>query len=165
MLTEPEIVERPAQFCAAIKVYATMQSISANVDRAFPELFNWLDAHGVSLTGAPYIKYNSFSADGKLELEIGAPVPPGTAGEGSVGAAILPAGRYATLSYFGGFDGLMDANAALQDWAKSQGLDFDVDGDEEGGRWAARLEIYHTDPRSEPDKSKWKTEIAYKIAR
>ena len=35
-----------------------------------------------------------------------------------------------------------------------------VDGD----RWACRLETYLTDPRQEPDMSKWVTQLAFSLA-
>jgi hypothetical protein len=36
------------------------------------------------------------------------------------------------------------------------------DGD--GERWASRLEISLTDPRQEPDISKWVTQLAFRLA-
>jgi hypothetical protein len=34
----------------------------------------------------------------------------------------------------------------------------------EGERWGGRLEIYLTDPRDEPDMSKWETLLAVRLA-
>jgi len=33
-----------------------------------------------------------------------------------------------------------------------------------GERWAARLEIYETDPAEEPDVSKWTTLLAFRLS-
>jgi hypothetical protein len=35
---------------------------------------------------------------------------------------------------------------------------------EAGDRWASRLEFYLTDPREEPDISKWVTQLAFRLA-
>ena len=34
----------------------------------------------------------------------------------------------------------------------------------DGDRWGARLEFYLTDPREEPDMSKWQTQLAFRLA-
>ena len=33
-----------------------------------------------------------------------------------------------------------------------------------GDRWGSRLEIHLTDPRQEPDMSKWQTQLAFRLA-
>jgi hypothetical protein len=35
---------------------------------------------------------------------------------------------------------------------------------ESGERWGCRLESYLTDPRQEPDMSKWVTQLAFRLA-
>jgi hypothetical protein len=35
---------------------------------------------------------------------------------------------------------------------------------EGGERWGCRLENYLTDPRQEPDMSKWVTQLAFRLA-
>jgi hypothetical protein len=39
---------------------------------------------------------------------------------------------------------------------------FDVKHAEGGARWAARLEIYETDP--DPDMSKWTTQLLFRLS-
>ncbi len=159
-LTEPKVVTRAAQAYLGITALVTMRSIADHVDKLFPELFEWLATRHIPFSGAPFIKYNIIDMDGDLEIEVAAPIGSDMRGDARVREGTLPAGRYASLSHFGGFDGLVGANAALQDWAVAQGLSFDIDK----GWWAARLEMYHTDPRTEPDKTKWETEVSYKLA-
>lgn len=72
--------------------------------------------------------------------------------------------RYVTLSRVGAPETLAGAAASLPDWAASQGLAFDVSASPEGERWGCRLEIYLTDPRDEPDMSKWETRLAFRLA-
>jgi effector-binding domain-containing protein len=163
MEMQAQVVERDAQAYVAIKEAVTMETISEIADR-IPEVFGWLGARGVEPTGAPFLKYNVIDMGQRLEIEAGVPVATEIAGEGDVLAGVLPAGRYATVTHVGPFDRLVDVTAALLDWAAEQGLEWDVTETDEGRRWRCRLEIYETDPSAEPDMSKWKTVLAFKLA-
>ncbi len=46
----------------------------------------------------------------------------------------------------------------------SQGMDFDRWDTEQGDNFRGRYETYLTDPNIEPRKSKWKIEVAIKLA-
>src|SRR5260370_41886372 len=59
---------------------------------------------------------------------------------------------------------LVEATKALLDWAAGRGLTWDMSPDAAGERWGSRLEIYLTDPREEPDMSKWVTQLAFRLA-
>jgi hypothetical protein len=58
------------------------------------------------------------------------------------------------------YDGLIDANAALQDWAEERSIRWRRD---HGSAWGGRVERYLTDPSAEPDSSRWETELAYLV--
>jgi len=126
-----------------------------------------LISHGSTPAGAPFFRYLEIAGD-SMTLQVGVPVPPGAALPEHVTpfpteAGELPAGRYATLTHIGPFDGLFGATERLLDWARTSGLELDgdlVDGVE---RWAARLEIYLTDPRLEGDPNRYETELAIKL--
>lgn len=164
MLTEPKIVERSETFYAGIGATVTMGDFPRHADTLFPELMRWVAQRGLAIAAAPFIKYNRIDMEHGLDVEFAVPLERAAAGDGRVETASLPAGRYASITHFGGFDGLAGATAALLDWARGQGLHFAVDGNPDGDVWASRIEIYHTDPRSEPDRSRWETEIAIKLA-
>jgi effector-binding domain-containing protein len=77
-----------------------------------------------------------------------------------VHAGLLPAGDYVTLLFRGHYDGLVAANAAVQQWGEQHGVRWAMDSPI---AWHARIEQYLTDPRAEPDPARWETEIAYLI--
>jgi effector-binding domain-containing protein len=162
MNTEPTIVQRAAQPYAAIKEFVTMQTIGEVLPAVHPEVFGWLGAHGIAPAGAPFWKYNVIEMAGQMEVEVGVPIAAAVDGDERILADVLPAGRYATLQHTGHPSELMAATATLLDWAKGQDLKWDMSGAEE--RWAARLEIYETDPREQPDMNKWETVLAFKLA-
>ncbi len=163
MSTAPEITERAAQPYVAVKAQVTMQTIGAIADR-IPEVFGWLAAHGVAPAGPPFLKYNVIDMARQLEIEAGVPVAAAVDGGGSVLPGVLPAGRYATMTYAGHPAKLIDATAELLAWASREGLVFDVAESGAGERWGSRLEIYFTDPAREPDMDRWETQLAFRLA-
>jgi effector-binding domain-containing protein len=86
----------------------------------------------------------------ELEMEAGVPVATAVGGDDQMVTGMLPAGRYATLTYMGHPSELMAATKALLDWAAGQDLTWDVTPGADGDRWSCRLENYLTDPIRNP---------------
>jgi effector-binding domain-containing protein len=162
MATQPGIVQRPGQPYVAIRALVTMQTLGEVLPGLHPEVRRWLRSQGAEPAGQPFCKYNVIDMDRQLEVEAGFPVTAPVMGGGQVLAAVLPAGRYATLRHTGHPDGLADATRTLLDWAAQQGLAWDVTSTRDGQRWGCRLEIYHDEPGQ--DMSEWETELAFKLA-
>jgi len=163
---EPSIETRPEQPYVGITRFVTMQTIPEVADR-LPEVFDWLAARGVEPAGAPFFRYYTIDMERELEIEVGVPVPRGSAvpaSDDEVTAGVLPAGRYATVEHVGHPDQLVQATADLLAWAEKQGLRWDRAPGERGETWGARLEFYETDPAVEPDMSKWHTVLAFRLA-
>lgn len=160
---EPTIIDRGEQPYLFITTFTTMPELSETAPRVQHELFSWFGARGVPFAGIPFWKYNVVDMDKRLEIEVGVPVAAGTTGGDRVEAGILPAGRYATLLHVGHPMRLAETTAALLDWGVDQGLHWDVEQSSDGDRWAARLEIYETNPVEEPNLEKWRTRIAIRL--
>lgn len=161
MSQEPRIEERAARHYAGIQATVPMDGISAAVDQAFPELFGRLASTGTAPAGPPFIRFLVIDMEALLQLELGVPVAEPMPEAGRIRPGILPAGRYAVLRHIGTYDGLIDANAALQRWAADHDLEFDMKDTPEGSAWGSRLEEYITDPSREPDPANWETDVAY----
>jgi effector-binding domain-containing protein len=161
MSQEPRIEERAAKHYAGIQATVPMDGISGAIDEAFPELFGWLARTGTAPAAPPFIRFLVIDMEALLQIELGVPVAEPMTEGGRIRPGVLPAGRYAVLRHTGPYDGLIDANAALQQWAHDNGLEFDVRDTPEGSAWGSRLEEYITDPSREPDPSKWETDVAY----
>jgi hypothetical protein len=138
-----QIEERSARPYEGIRETVTMEELAAAIDRGFPELFRRLAERGAEPSGPPFIRYLRVGEE--MELDLGVPV--------ADGEQALPAGRWLVALHVGHFSGLRDAHGALQEWARGQGL-----------AWSEFCEHYRTDPREEPDSSRWETELAYLIA-
>jgi effector-binding domain-containing protein len=163
-MTTPEIVELLDQPYVAIKASVTMRSIGEVLPPLAGEVFTWLDAHGAAAAGAPFFKYNVIDMERELEVEVGVPVAGAVAGDERVVSGVLPAGRYATLTHVGEYSGLYNATGRLLDWGKAKGLTWDMSLGDDGERWGARLEVYETDPESEPDPDRWVTRLVFRLA-
>jgi len=86
--------------------------------------------------GLPFWKYNVIDMEREMEVEAGAPVTTAVTGDDRVLAAVLPAGRYATLRYTGHPGGLARGRVAAG-VGRAANLTFDVKHAEGGDRWAA----------------------------
>jgi effector-binding domain-containing protein len=162
MATTPEITERAEQPYVAIKADVTMEQLPGLGDQ-LGEVFGWLAGRGVTPAGPPFFRYNVIDMAGLLAVEAGVPVPAPVEGDGRVIAGVLPAGRYATALHLGHYDGLAGAVDSLLQWADAQGLEWDRSNADDGEHWGCRLENYLTDPRQQPDPSKWETELAFRL--
>jgi effector-binding domain-containing protein len=162
-MSAPEIVTRAEQPYVAIRGQVSMAELGPFAGRT-GEVFAWLGARGLDPAGPPFLRYNVIDMMRQLEVEAGVPVAVPADGGGEVISGVLPAGRYATVTHVGHPSELLGVTKALLDWAAGQGLTWDMSPGEDGDRWGSRLEIYLTDPREEPDMSKWVTRLAFRLA-
>lgn len=161
MIGEPRVEYRDEEPYAGLPATVTMATLAQAIDQGYPRLFGWLGEHAIAPAGPPFVRYLVIDMAADIDIELGVPTGAAVAGDDQVRAEVLPAGRYATLLYTGPYDGLIEANAALQQWAGQQGLAFDTTGTGRGTAWRGRVEHYRTDPSAEPDPAKWETGLAY----
>ncbi|KQV80506.1 GyrI-like domain-containing protein [Rhizobium sp. Root1220] len=162
MLTLPKIIQRPEQRYVAVRRDATIP-FGEIVGPAYDELFATLSDRGESTTGLPFIKYNRIAMP-HLEIEIGIVTGMSGSASGTLLCGVLPAGRYATTTYTGPYDDLMDVTAVLVGWAKQVGLEWDMRSLPDGDRFSSRVEFYENDPSAEPDPLKLVTTLMFKLA-
>lgn len=151
IIAGPMIETRPAEHYLGIRMIAPFRGMLGARDRLMAELFGWFERQKLE-TGDAFLRLHVVDMAGQMDIEVGAIVPAPLAGDDRVRPGILPAGRYATLTYR---DHALRANRALIEWAAANGLVFDRDTIPEGDRFACRYERYLTDPRTEPRKTRW----------
>jgi effector-binding domain-containing protein len=166
MISEPGLGERAEQPYVAIRTTVPVHDLGGTIRPLLAEVYTWLGAHGVPPSGAPLIRYRVIDMAARLDIDLGVPVATAVPGDDRVSSQVIPAGRYAALVYTGPYDSpeLVDANAALLDWGAKQGLVWDTWSTENGDAFGARIESYLTDPDEEPDPSRWRTEVAIRLA-
>jgi len=163
---EPHVHDRPAVPFIGTTTGVTRATFAEIADR-IPELVGALISHGHTPAGAPFFRYLEIKGDA-MTVQVGVPVPRGATLPEQVApfpteAGELPAGRYVALTHTGPFEGLRGATERLLAWAREQGLAFDLDTVDGVEKWAARLEVYLTDPRIETDPQRFATELAVKL--
>ncbi|WP_328342803.1 GyrI-like domain-containing protein [Micromonospora sp. NBC_00421] len=161
----PVIEERPDQPYVGIRRTVTMETIGDAPD-ALSDLADWLTARGITPAGPDFLRYHVIDMARELEVEAGVPVPADAqiAVEAPMRAGVLPAGRYLTTTHVGDPDELVAVTGAFLAWAARHGLRWDASDTGAGERWGCRLEIYHLGPDYDPDRSTWKTQLAFRLA-
>ena len=126
------------------------------------EVAGWLGERGLVPSSPPFLRYHVVDMPERMDVEAGFPLDAAPADAGSLPRGVLPAGRYAVLTYTGVAEGVA-ANARLKDWIAAQGEAIDSRLTPDGEAFAARLEAFLTDPETEPDQRRWRTEAAFKL--
>jgi len=121
--------------------------VGSKFAEVLPAVFGYAASGAATIAGQPFARYHNTGPT--LDVEAGIPVAAAAEGKGDIVASELPGGTVATTVHTGPYDGLHEAHAALQQWAK------DNDRTPTGAPW----EVYVTDPGSEPDPTKWETRV------
>jgi effector-binding domain-containing protein len=162
MITKPKLEDRAEQHYVGIRTQVPSSKFKKIIPQFLDELFAWLGKQSVSPAGAPFMRYHVINMAGNMDVELGVPVASAQVGDERVSPGVIPAGRYAALVYSGvtGIKG----NKALVEWAAKSGIKWDRWDVENGDAFRSRIEYFLTDPAEEPDKKKWETEVAIRLA-
>jgi effector-binding domain-containing protein len=149
-----EIQERLPQPAYAIRLHTRVEEIPAALGIALPEVFEAAGTMGLTPDGPPYTRYLSEPA-GDLDYEAGvALLEPAPGAHGRAVPSELPGGTVAVAWHVGPYETLGETYGALVQWIGEQGRAVS------GAMW----EVYWTDPESEPDPARWRTEVIVPIA-
>lgn len=161
MITLPRVVDRPASPYIAVRARVTLP-----FDKEIPDilrrLFSYLREAELTEAGPIFFKHNLIAMP-DIEMEFGVPVDRVVDAHGEFVSGVLPAGRYAEVTYYGPYDDLITVNGVLIGWARQAGLAFDARLAADGEWFESRLEIYHNSPDEEPDPQKWQTTVSIKL--
>ena len=158
---KPKIDQRPKHTYMGIRTIAPFKGMSKVIDRISKELNVWVNEQEIKPSGPPFLRFHVIDMRGFMDISFCVPVKKALPDDGDVKADFIPAGRFASLVYSGGG---ISGNRALIEWVRAKGMDFDRWDTEQGDNFSGRYETYLTDPNVEPRKSKWKIEVAIKLA-
>lgn len=160
-LTLPRIRHFPAQPVLVRHADMLMAEIDSEGPAILRDVLSHLAANGVAESGPAFFRYDVVDMEGTMSMSFGAQVAEGTLGQGDIRAETLPAGRYVTLTHQGHPDELYDVTVMLMAWARVRGVQWDVEETPEGDRFAARMELYRSEPDDPPEN--WTTEIRIRL--
>ena len=161
--TAPTVVERGDQPFVGVTRTLTMATLKKASDE-IPRLLGWLGQHGLTPSGAPFLRFLVIDMAKDMVVQAGVPLQEPVEVDGDLEADVLPAGRYVTTVHVGPYEGLYGATRDLLQWAGEQGLHFDKHPSDAGEVWASRVEWYETDPSEQPDPSTWVTRLTFRLA-
>lgn len=157
------IVDRVEQAYVGRRESITMTEFARVADH-LPDMFGHLAERGLVPAGPPFFRYRVIDMSADLVVEAGIPV----AGPVDVAEPLftehLPGGRYVTVSHIGHPDELVAVTSRLLDWAREQGLTWDMEPTPTGEVWGCRLELLMINPAEEPDMHKWETVLLFRLA-
>ena len=156
----PATVVQPDRHCVGIRVVTPFRGMFAVRDQLMEEVYHWVDEQAVAY-GHTFFRLHVVDMEGPMDVEVGVITDEAVPGQGRIRAGVLPAGRYAALTYV---NHGRRANGMLRDWIQEQGLTMDCAPSPAGERFGCRYEAYLTDPRSERMKTRWRTELAIRLA-
>jgi effector-binding domain-containing protein len=164
IVSGPSVVTHADRHGLGIRTITPFRGMFAVRDALMASLFSWFDERSLPV-GTVYFRLHVIDMDGPMDIEVGIllprPLAEPLAADDRVRPTLLPAGRYATLVYV---NHGRRANSTLLQWMESSGLRADRFEDPAGDGFAGRYEAYLTDPRTERMKTKWRTELAIRLA-
>lgn len=152
MSYEIELQDVEPQPVLSIKTKCKIAEIGPIINQILPEVYTYLETHGVKPIGPPFTRYHGM-VDDDVELECGFPVAESQPGEGRIELGELPGGTVARTMHVGPYEDLPKAHDALDSWIKETGKES------AGLQW----ERYWTDPGKEPDPAKQETELLWPV--
>lgn len=145
---EIKVEQRKPQPTMSIKFEAAPDKLGETYGEVFGELFTYVMSNGGQMAGRPFGRYHEMTEE-KFDVEAGVPMAKVLPAKGRIKPSQLPGGAVATTIHVGAYEELGAAHDALQTWAGEHGKEA------AGGPW----EEYLTDPSSEPDPTKYKTQV------
>ena len=139
------------QHTATVRETIRRENLTDALGRIYRDVGGALARQRVQPSGPKFARYHTFGET--LDLEAGLPVAAPIRPDGDVQPSSLPAGLTARTIHVGSYETLEGTYAALANWQAQNRRT------PSGGPW----EVYLSDPSSEPDPSRWRTEIFWPL--
>jgi len=164
MITEPKIERRKKQHYVAIRM-AVPIPFGKYLQPGWDEVYEWMMHREIKPAGPAIIRYLTTDMSKELDIDVGFTVDKAVKGDQRVIADVLPAGKYATLLYTGPYKGkgIFKATVALLEWAKENKVKWSKTKKKGVEWWNGRTEFYFSNPATEKDPAKFKTELAFLV--
>lgn len=145
-----EVTTEPVIVLSAPKERMKVEDMKAYFDKHMPELYGF--AQTSNLKPSPLRAYYYYWDGKETEVEVVMPVDKEPANKGEYGFREIPATKALLIDYYGAYEGSEAAHYAMDTYAKENNIKI-------GMPW----EVYVTDPATEPDTTKWLTQIYYPV--
>ena len=158
MLTEPKIVNPPAQEAAVVHFDIPRSEIEREMDAAIREVLAAISEQNQAPSG-PLFAHHLTQSSSRFNCEVGFPVETRISPVGRVKPGMLPGATAVFTTYTGPYEGLFDAwrefGRLAQPLLAAQGFEHGP----------TLWERYVRGPEAETDDSRWQTELYQSIRR
>jgi effector-binding domain-containing protein len=165
MLTLPKTETRGPQAYVYVPFTVTMQQMQRPANEGFPQVFAYLEKHGIRPIGPAFYNYRRIDMAATLDVEAGIAVEGPGPDEGNIRNGMLPGGDFIGVSWTGHPDQLVTVTGMLIGWVGHTGQQVDMEQQADGDHFACRLELYESDPAEVPNMDDWVTTLAFKLRR
>jgi effector-binding domain-containing protein len=149
------VSRRAEQPVAVIRSTCSMSELGQRLGEILPAVHAAVLAQGRTPTQPPFVRYLDMDMENAtLDFEAGIAVDAPITDADPVYATILPGGEIASAWHVGPYQEIGATHQRLEAWIAAHGRQQD------NGRW----EVYWTDPGTEPDPAKWRTEVLQVLA-
>jgi len=145
------ITTSPAKVMS-MKVTTNGSAFNDVLDKSYGIIMESMKKQGIMQTGPSYAIYYKWSPDTVI-MEPGVVVDKAGKNDGEVLASEMQPVKAIKVDYYGDYPGTEKAHYFMDEWAKQNNVTIS------GPPW----EEYYTDPKTEPDTSKWLTRIYYPV--
>jgi effector-binding domain-containing protein/ribosome-associated toxin RatA of RatAB toxin-antitoxin module len=146
---EVQLVQRHALI---ITDSALLQNSGAKMKDMFGRLMNYAQKRNLQTSGVPFTIYYKWGNEGFTTFACGIPISEKTWGSGGYSYIEMPEEKAIMVTHWGNYNSSKPYEA-LDNYIKNNGIQIS------GPPW----EEYITDPKTEPDTSKWETRIYYPV--
>jgi effector-binding domain-containing protein len=151
---KPSVIESDSIYYIAKHIVCSFEEIGPQMGMAYGELINICNKNKWTVIDMPFsVNYEMdgdqfvFDAAFKIDKDVEAP-------NGFV-SGFIPSSETATISHYGMYENLPASYKIIEDWIEQNG--YMINGNS--------YEVYITDPGSEPDSSKWETQVFYPVTK
>jgi effector-binding domain-containing protein/uncharacterized protein YndB with AHSA1/START domain len=144
-------VDVPEMHYLYVKAQADESDISNVLGSGYGRIMDVMRKQGLVLADAPFAIYQT--PPPVFEMEIGIPVVTPGKESGDVKTGTMGPCKALMVRYFGPYEKSSSAHAAIREYLDRKGMTA------AGAPW----ETYVTDPATEPDTSKWETDVYYPV--
>ena len=182
IVSAPGVVQRPEVHYVAFRDRVQFKGFETYTGAMRTKFLAWLQVHPVDAAGPPFLRIHVIDLSGRATVSVGIPVASADVAAAAAAAAtaaapqiilgtlpavapqmvadVLPAGRYATLTFV---NHAVKANLMLGEWCTERGFEIERRRDDTGNTFAARVETLLTDPTQEPRASHQLIRLDFKI--
>lgn len=137
---------------ASMRQKVSMNEISIKMAEMYGQISEYLAEENTTMSGMPFAIYHLMN-EIEIDLECGLPIPAEIRDGKGVRSGSFPTTKCAIVDYYGDYMNLESGHEAIQNWIQVHG--FSITG--------APMEVYLSDPGTEPDPSRWLTRIYYPV--